>query len=185
MGRPVPVVVILATLAGVAASAAADAPRPAFPAIEVSDLTGQTYPLKNFLGTATVLNFWATWCGPCRMEIPELQKLSNELGAKGLVVLAVDVDLPPLSEEGVSLQLEYVRPRVQTFLSTVGVTLPVYLIDGKTQAALGLDRIPFTVLLDREGGVVRIYPGYSPESVKDLRQQVLGVLAERSAKGGK
>src|SRR5512136_1243997 len=125
MGRRVFLVVILAALAGVAAGAAPDAPRPTFPAIEVSDLTGQTYPLKNFLGTATVLNFWATWCGPCRMEIPELQKLYNELGAKGLVVLAVDVDLPPISEEGVSLQLAYVRPRVQTFLSTVGVTLPV------------------------------------------------------------
>jgi thiol-disulfide isomerase/thioredoxin len=185
MDRRVLPVVFLAALAGVAAGAAADEPRPTFPAIEVSDLTGQAYPLKNFLGTVTVLNFWATWCGPCRLELAELQKLYNELGAKGLVVLAVDVDLPPISEEGVSQQLEFVRPRVQMFLSRVGVTLPVYLINGQTQAALGLDRIPFTFLLDREGGVVRIYPGYSPESVKDLRQRALGVLAERSAKGGK
>ena len=185
MGRRFLRVVWLAMLAGVAAGAAADEPRPAFPSIEVSDLTGQAYPLKNFLGTVTVLNFWATWCGPCRLEMPELQKLYNELGAKGLVVLAVDVDLPPISEEGVLQQLEFVRPRVQMFLGRAGVTLPVYLVDGKTQAALGLDRIPITFLLDRGGGVVRVYAGYSPESVKDLRQQALGVLAERSVKGGK
>jgi hypothetical protein len=48
-----------------------------------------------------------------------------------------------------------------------------------------LDRIPFSVLLDKDGGVVRIYPGYSAESFQDLRQQVLGVLAERPKQGGK
>ncbi|OFV82269.1 MAG: hypothetical protein A2Y78_10045 [Acidobacteria bacterium RBG_13_68_16] len=173
-----PGLVLTATVAGAQA-------RPAFPPIEVSDLTGQTYVLKNFLGTATVLNFWATWCGPCRIELPELQRLSNELGGKGLVVLAVDVDLPPISEEGVAQQLELIRPRIQTFLSRTGITLPVYLIDGPTQATLGLDRIPFSVLLDKDGGVVRIYPGYSAESFQDLRQQVLGVLAERPKQGGK
>jgi cytochrome c-type biogenesis protein len=177
-----PALVLTATVVGAQA-------RPAFPAIEVSDLTGQTYPLKNFLGTATVLNYWATWCGPCRVELPELQRLYHELGGKGLVVLAVDIDLPPMAEEGVTQQLELVRPRIQTFLSRTGITLPVYLIDGATQAtlgaALGLDRIPLSVLLDKDGGVVRIYPGYSTESFQDLRQQVLGVLAERPKQGGK
>jgi thiol-disulfide isomerase/thioredoxin len=178
LGGFLPALMLTATVAGAQA-------RPAFPPIEVSDLSGQTYSLKNFLGAATVLNFWATWCGPCRIELPELQKLSNELGGKGLVVLAVDVDLPPISEEGVAQQLELVRPRIQTFLSRAGITLPVYLVDGPTQAILGLDRIPFSILLDREGGVVRMYPGYSPESFQDLRQQVLGVLAERPKQGGK
>lgn len=173
-----PALVLTATVAWAEA-------RPAFPAIEVSDLTGHTYSLKDFLGTATVLNFWATWCGACRVELPELQRLYNELGGKGLVVLAVDVDLPPMSEEGVTQQLELIRPRIQAFLSRTGITLPVYLIDGTTQATLGLDRIPFSVLLDKDGGVVRIYPGYSAESIQDLRQQVLGVLAERPKQGGK
>jgi hypothetical protein len=117
--------------------------------------------------------------------LPELQKLYNELGRKGLVVLAVDVDLPPMSEEGVTQQLELIRPRIQGFLSHTGITLPVYLVDGTTQAALGLDRIPISILLDKDGGVVRVYPGYSTESIQDLRQQVLGVLAERPKQGGK
>ena len=182
---------LLAAIAGVliAAAAAAAAPppeRPELPAIQLTDLSGQTVPLKDVLGTATVLNFWATWCGPCRLEMPELQKLSSELGAKGLVVLAVNVDLPPVPDEvGVADQLAVLRPRIEGFLQRSGITLPVFLVDGKTQMTLGINQIPFSVLLDREGGVVRVYPGYSAESVQDMRRQLLGLLAERSGKGGK
>ncbi|MDD5562321.1 MAG: TlpA disulfide reductase family protein [Thermoanaerobaculaceae bacterium] len=179
---------ILAAIGGVlvAAAATAQAPRPEFPAVLLTDLAGQAVPLKDLLGTATVLNFWATWCGPCRMEMPELQKLSNEFGGKGFVVLAVNVDLPPrLEEEGVAGQLAAIKPRVELFLKQSGITLPVFLVDGKTQMALGINQIPFSVLLDREGKVVRVYPGYSAESVQDMRRQLLGLLAERSGKGGK
>ena len=174
-------------LAGLSVVATAVAePRPQLPNIEFSDLTGQTFQLKDFLGTATVLNFWATWCGPCRIEMPELQKLYNELGGKGLVVLAVNVDFAADPRAaGFGQALEVLRPHIQTFLARTGVTLPVYLVGGRTQAELGVDRIPFSVLLDREGGVVRVYPGYSPESMKDLREQVLGVLSEKAKQGGK
>ncbi|MGD1146424.1 MAG: TlpA disulfide reductase family protein [Thermoanaerobaculaceae bacterium] len=160
--------------------------RQEFPPIQLTDLAGQTVELRNLLGTATVLNFWATWCGPCRLELPELQKLYNELGGKGLVLLAVDVDLPALlDEEGVAQQLAAAKPRLDGFLKKTGITLPVYLVDGKTQAALGVEQIPFSILLDRKGGVVRIYPGYSAESVADLRRHVLGILAESSGQGGR
>lgn len=169
-----------------ALASAAEPARPEFPSIELTDLSGQTVPLKNVLGTATVLNFWATWCGPCRQEMPELQKLSNELGGKGFVVLAVDVDLPPAPDDvGAGGELAVLKPRIEGFLQRSGITLPVFVVDGKTQMALGINQIPFSVLLDRDGGVVRVYPGYSPESVQDMRRQLLGLLAERSGKGGK
>ncbi len=177
---------VVALLLSAAGALAADTTRPAFPPIRLYDLTGQPVDLKDVLGTATVLNFWATWCGPCRMELPEMQKLYNEAGGKGLVLLTVNVDLPPTGEEGsVAEQLQLAKPRIDALLTHLGITLPVYMLDGKTQAELGLPNIPFTILLDRKGGVVRLYPGYSAESVADLRQQVLGVLAERSGRGGK
>jgi thiol-disulfide isomerase/thioredoxin len=177
---------IFGFLFAAALAVAAEPARPEFPSIELTDLSGQTVPLKNVLGTATVLNFWATWCGPCRLEMPELQKLSNELGGKGLVVLAVNVDLPPAPEEvGVAGQLAVVKPHIEGFLTRSGITLPVFLVDGKTQMTLGINQIPFSVLLDREGRVVRVYPGYSAESVQDMRRQLLGLLAERSGKRGK
>jgi len=184
MRRPPIHVAALAVLA--AAAVAAEPARPQFPAIQLSDLSGQTVDLRNLLGTATVLNFWATWCGPCRLELPELQKLYNELGGKGVVLLAVDVDLPTMpDEEDVAQQLAVAKPRINGLLTKLGVTLPVYLVDGRTQAALGLQQIPFSVLLDRKGRIVREYPGFSAEAIADIRQQVLGILAEGSGQGGK
>jgi thiol-disulfide isomerase/thioredoxin len=177
---------IFGSLVAAALAVAAEPTRPEFPSIELTDLSGQTVPLKDVLGTATVVNFWATWCGPCRLEMPELQKLSNEMGGKGVVVLTVDVDLPPAPDEvGTGNQLAFVKPRIEGFLRSSGITLPVFLVDGKTQMSLGLNQIPFSILLDRKGGVVRVYPGYSAESVQDMRRQLLGLLAERSGKGGK
>lgn len=145
--------------------------RPKFPAIQLSDVNGQVYQLQDFMGAVTVLNFWASWCGPCRQELPELQKLYNELGTKGLVVLAIAVDTP--------------KQQVKPFLERLGVTLPAMLVDRETQASLGVSRIPFTVLLDREGRVVQIYPGYAPSVMDDLRERAGALLAPPRHQGGK
>lgn len=148
--------------------------RPDFPEVVISDLQGQALQVKDFRGTVLVLNFWATWCGPCRMELPELQKLHNELGSKGFMVLAIAVDTP--------------REMVKPFLDRLAITLPTGLIDRETQAMLGIDRIPFTVILDKEGKVFRVYPGYSSAVIDDLRTQAKLLLAEKrkvAGKGGK
>ena len=169
-----------------AVSGAADpAPQP-FPEIRLVDLTGQNMGLKELRGRVTVLNFWATWCGPCRIELPELQKLLNEFGGKGLVVLAVNVDLPPAQdEEAFAQELVAAKPRLEAFLTASKVTLPVFLADGKSQEMLDLERIPLTVALDGNGGVVRVYSGYSPAGMQDLHEQIGKILAERSKQGGK
>lgn len=145
--------------------------RPAFPAIELRDAQGQPHALAKVLGKATVLNFWAIWCGPCRVELPELQQLYNELGGKGFAVLAINVDSP--------------RELVGPFMQQGNLTLPVYFLDMETRAVLGIDRLPLTVLLDRDGKVVRIYAGYSGDGMRDLRQQVVDLLGKKSGRGGK
>lgn len=142
-----------------------------FPDIEMSDRAGEVHRLSTFRGAVTVLNFWATWCGPCRYELPELQKLFNEFGGKGVVVLAVNVD----GRGG----------QVDRFVANTGLTLPVMFIDGRTQATLGIDRLPFTVILDREGKAVRAYPGFSAAAMRDLRELTSQLLREGAAKGGK
>jgi len=158
--------------------------RPAFPPIQLYDSKGQPFPLKDSLGAVTLLNFWATWCGPCRVELPELEKLYNDLGGKGLVVLAINVDGPPSMEEGVTQLLESIGPRVAAFLQRVHLALPVYFVDPRTQAQLGLDRIPFTVLLDRDGNAVEAIPGYSAAVMDHLRQMASSLLSEHR-QGGK
>lgn len=153
------------------AATAADSPRIAFPDIELYDVQGNPAKISDFRGTVVVVNFWATWCGPCRMELPELQKLYNDLGGKGLMVLAVNVD--------------EMRQAVPAFLQRMKLSLPVYFVDRQTEAALGIGTIPFTLILDKEGKAVRAYPGYSREGMEDLRRLATQLLKEKRGQGGK
>jgi thiol-disulfide isomerase/thioredoxin len=156
--------VAVVMLACVAMAWAGEDQRPEFPDIVISNLEGQPCSVKDFRGVVTVLNFWATWCGPCRLELPELQRLYNELGAKGFVVATINVDGP--------------RAPIRPYFERMGLTLPAYSIDAGTDRLLGISSIPFTVLLDRQGRVVRAYAGYSREEIVDLRRQVEDLLAK-------
>jgi len=166
------------------ATFAAAQDRPQFPDLELLDDGGRPLALSAVIGKATVINFWATWCGPCRVELPELQKLYNEVGGKGLVVLPVNVDHPGLRKETFGRDTARLRPRVETFTANAGLSLPMYYVDGPTQAQLGIGTIPLTILLDRKGGVVRMYEGYSEEGMRDMRELVAQLLAEGSGKKG-
>ena len=174
----------IAFVLALGAAAAFGQDRPQFPDLELLDDGGRPLALSAVIGKATVLNFWATWCGPCRVELPELQKLYNELGGKGLVVLPINVDHPALRKDTFGPDVARVRPRVEAFTSNTGLTLPMYYVDGPTQSRLGLGTIPLTFLLDRKGGVARLYEGYSSEGMRDMRELVAQLLAEGSGKKG-
>lgn len=144
--------------------------RSPFPSVNLRDRDGQVRPLAELLAEATVLNFWATWCGPCRHELPELERLAADHKGRPLRVLAINVDSP--------------RAAVEAFIANTDLLLPVYFMDARTQSSLGIDKIPFTVLLDGEGRVVRVYPGYSKEGMQDLREQVGTLLGKRGGREG-
>lgn len=180
----VPVLLAAALLVGQAAWGAEARPRPPFPDIRMVDLGGQPVQLSAVLGKVTILNFWATWCGPCRAELPELQRMYNDLGDEGLTVLAINVDDAQLGSVDVPREVQSIRPVIEAFGRRVGLALPVFLIDGRTQYELGLDRLPLTVVLDRAGRVVIVYPGYSEEGMRDLRERVAKALAESGGKEG-
>lgn len=144
--------------------------RPAFPDVAFTDLDGRTVDLKSYQGAVVLLNFWATWCGPCRIELPELQKLYGELGGKGFVVLAIAVDTPVA--------------KVQPYMDRLGLTMPALLLNARAQRALGIDRIPFSILLDRETKVVQVYPGYSPEIMDDIRRRAEALVAAGADRQG-
>jgi thiol-disulfide isomerase/thioredoxin len=145
-------------------------PRP-FPSLQLYDLRGGSQDLKSMLGRATVVNFWATWCGPCRQELPELQRLYNELAGQGVVVLAVNIDSP--------------RELVKPFFERANLTLPLYFLDEETEATIGIRSLPTTVLLDAQGMVVNIWGGYSRGETEELRRQVEGLLAQARGREGK
>jgi thiol-disulfide isomerase/thioredoxin len=116
------------------------------PVFALSDDRGGSVSLDNYRGRVVVMNLWASWCPPCRAEMPDLQRLASQFGGRGVTVVGVN--------EGES------AARARAFAGSLGIRFPIW-IDGaqrygRTYAALGL---PTTVVLDRRGIVVRGYDG--------------------------
>ena len=108
---------------------------------ELEDLSGATRRLSDFRGKVVLLNFWATWCGPCRFEMPSMEKLHQRLNAKGLEIVAVN-----LQED---------RSSVKQFVDEYGLSFPVLLdTTGRIGATYGARSIPTTYIVDREGFVI-------------------------------
>jgi thiol-disulfide isomerase/thioredoxin len=118
------------------------------------DLTGTPQRLDQWKGKVLVVNFWATWCAPCREEIPALARLQREMGGQGLQVIGIAID-----------QLEKVRP----YAAEMGMNYPILIgeldaIDLARQAGNELGALPFTVVLDRNGNAVRAELGRVTEA---------------------
>ena len=109
--------------------------------VVLKDLKGRTVRLTDFTGKIVLLNFWATWCPPCRAEIPDLVRWQTEYGSKGLQI--VGVTYPPTN-----------RRKVRSFVQALKVTYPVLLGHKKTKALFDTgETLPFTVVIDRDGKV--------------------------------
>jgi peroxiredoxin len=122
------------------------------PAWELKDLDGKAVKLADFKGKVVILDFWATWCPPCRKEIPGFVNLQKKYGDKGLVVVGVSLD-----EGGTAA--------VKPFVQKMGMNYPVVMGDQKTVAAFGgIEAIPTTFVIDREGNVVTAHQGYADEA---------------------
>jgi thiol-disulfide isomerase/thioredoxin len=115
------------------------------PVFEATDLNGQVWRLSDLRGRAVLINFWASWCEPCRAEMPSLQALAQLHGPENLRVLAVNFKEP--------------APAVQRFVSHTGLNLPVALDpQGQVARQWGITVFPSTVLINAKGrvqGVVR------------------------------
>ena len=113
-------------------------PAPA-PAWKLLDLDGKEVSSDNFKGKVLIVDFWATWCPPCREEIPGYAELQKKYGADGLVVIGISVD-----SKGAAA--------VKKFADKFPVPYQVLMADDKVVTAFGgMDAIPTTFLIDREG----------------------------------
>ena len=113
-----------------------------FPAYEAMNLDGSKFDLASKRDKVVMLNVWATWCGPCREEIPELQKLHDRYKDRGFEVIGVSVD-------------DIAAEAVKSFADERKVTYPVVIdAEGKIANMLQTSVLPSTVLLDREGKIV-------------------------------
>lgn len=157
---------LVAGLLGACASAPRGSDLPddaAISEVRLVDLEGQPRSLAELRGKVVLLDFWATWCPPCIESLPLYDTWQQELGADGLVVVAVSVD-----EEGAP---------VAAFAAKYAPHLTV-LRDAKGHAAsrLGVPKMPTAFVLDRAGRVVEAHPGYSGAEAADLRARLVTLL---------
>lgn len=133
------------------------------PTVSFVDGEGKSRSLADFHGKVVLLNVWATWCGPCRKEMPTLDRLQQQLGGATFEVVALSIDQ---AGEGV----------IRAFYSEVGIRRLALYIDHSAQAAIDLSAIglPTTLLLDAQGREVGRKLGAaewdSPEIVAYLRE---------------
>ena len=146
--------------------------RPAEPTaaadFELVDLAGRLVRIRDFRGRVVLLNFWATWCAPCREEMPALGTLATDFGPRGLAVIGVNY------KEG--------KPEIEAFLRERSLSIPVLLdTQGQVAERYQVHALPVTFILDRRGMVVGTVLGSRDWVGPDAREYVGQLLTEPEA----
>lgn len=127
--------------------------------------SGQNIRLSEYRGEVVLINFWASWCGPCRQEMPLLDELHNQYNALGFTVLGVNVEQDPY--------------QARKLLKDMPVSFPV-LFDDRSVVSKQYDVIamPSTVLVDRNGNMRYLHKGYKPGLEEVYLEQVRELIRE-------
>ena len=155
---------VLLVVAVATPAAAATVAQPA-PDFTLPSAAGPNLRLQEQRGRVVMLNFWATWCGPCKREMPQLNRLYTKYRASGFVLMGVNVDDDPANAVGVSTKL--------------GVQFPVLFDSAKKVSKLyDVAGMPSTVIVDRKGTVRFIHRGYKPGDESEYLDQIRALVRE-------
>lgn len=133
-------------------------------ALSLPDPDGRPQSLAQWRGQVLVVNFWATWCAPCREEMPDLVRAQNEYGAKGLQIVGIAADN---------------ADKVQQFAKEIQLNYPALIggyaaIDLSKELGNSLVALPFTLILDRQGKVAYTHLGpVKPDKLRDVITRLL------------
>ncbi|WP_019414667.1 thiol-disulfide oxidoreductase ResA [Paenisporosarcina sp. TG20] len=142
------------------------------PDFQLTTLEGETVKLSDYRGQGVFLNFWATYCPPCKKEMPFMQSQYEVFKEKGVTILAIDVGEP--------------KPVVESFVSEYGLTFPI-LLDPHHEAvdSYGVVAIPVSFLIDGNGKVVeRITSSLTESQIAEYMEQILPETEKESGKKG-
>lgn len=129
--------------------------------LELTDQFGNTHTLADYKGKVIFLNFWATWCGPCRNEMPDIQKLYEEYSAQG-----EDAEVVILGVAGPGIGQEGSADEIASFMEENGYTYPVLMDEsGEMFTQYGISAFPTTFMIDRDGNVYGYVPGQMTEDI--------------------
>ncbi len=142
------------------------AEKPPAPGFRLKNLQGEHVRLSDYHGKVVLLNFWATWCAPCRKEMPSMEKLWQTYREQGLVILAVSTD-----NGGES--------RIRNFVGRLNLTFPILLdADSLASDQYQVSGIPVSFLIDRQGRIVDRVLGSKEWASESVFQQMEGLLRQ-------
>jgi peroxiredoxin/outer membrane lipoprotein-sorting protein len=137
----------------------------AAPPFVLKDLDGNEVALEKLQGDVVVLDFWATWCGPCIQGMPHIDQLNKEMADQGVKVFGVNFNEP--------------AAKVKPFLTSHNLTLPILLdSDGKVSAAYKAPPIPQTFVIGKDGKVRKVFVGYGPGVEKSVHEAVESAMKD-------
>ena len=155
--------VALAACAGLSGGAAS--PTATAPDFTLRTADGRNLRLQELRGQVVMVNFWASWCAPCRVEMPHLNKLSDKYRASGFTLLGVNVDDDPRNATSAAAKM--------------GLTFPVLLdADKRVVKMYDVATMPSTVLIDRDGRMRYLHRGYREGYEETYDKQVRELLKE-------
>jgi thiol-disulfide isomerase/thioredoxin len=133
----------------------------------LKDANGASFKLADFFGKVVVVNFWATWCGPCRREIPELVKLNKEFHSRGVEIIGLSTEDPDASAE-----------KVRKFIQDFQIDYRIGWAPGQVAVPLmqGHDAIPQIFVISRDARILKRFIGYSANYSAQLKQALEDAL---------
>jgi peroxiredoxin len=151
-------------VASTAFAANGDASGPA-PQFTLTTLEGQPSGLSQYKGQVVMVNFWATWCGPCQQEMPLLDQMYKKYKPAGFTLIGVNVDKA--------------APAVKELLTRKPVSFPVLLDPANSVSkAYKVDEMPSSVIIDRKGNIRYVHRGYKPGDENDYQDRIRQLIRE-------